>query len=139
MREELWSVFFVYEKSERATWFPRCAFCTPSFAFRALCIQVLAEFCAQDEDGQTPLLFAARSGSGAVFRQALEALLARAAPEKVHFYVINSEIAEVNWLSMAGFQWQDSCGLDIFCFPLVEPFGKSLACLRVAVTKKSEK
>ncbi|CAM9812467.1 unnamed protein product, partial [Laminaria digitata] len=45
--------------------------------------QVLAEFCAQDEDGQTPLLFAARSGSGAVFRQALEALLARATPEKV--------------------------------------------------------
>lgn len=47
------------------------------------CVQVLAEFCAQDEDGQTPLLFAARSGSGAVFRQALEALLARATPEKV--------------------------------------------------------
>ncbi|CAM9202542.1 unnamed protein product, partial [Hapterophycus canaliculatus] len=44
---------------------------------------VLAEFCAQDEDGQTPLLFAARSGSRAVFRQALEALLARATPEKV--------------------------------------------------------
>lgn len=46
-------------------------------------VQVLAEFCAQDEDGQTPLLFAARSGSGAVFRQALEALLARATPQKV--------------------------------------------------------
>lgn len=46
-------------------------------------VQVLAEFCAQDEDGQTPLLFAARSGSGAVFRQALEALLARASPHKV--------------------------------------------------------
>ena len=51
--------------------------------FCALCFQVLAEFCAQDEDGQTPLLFAARSGSGAVFRQALEALMARATPEKV--------------------------------------------------------
>lgn len=49
--------------------------------------QVLAEFCAQDEDGQTPLLFAARSGSGAVFRQALEALLARASPQKVCTYV----------------------------------------------------
>lgn len=48
-----------------------------------VCVQVLAEFCAQDEDGQTPLLFAARSGSGAVFRQALDALLARATPEKV--------------------------------------------------------
>lgn len=45
--------------------------------------QVLAEFCAQDEDGQTPLVCAARSGSGAVFEQALEALHARAAPEKV--------------------------------------------------------
>lgn len=48
------------------------------------CVQVLAEFCAQDEDGQTPLLFAARSGSGAVFRQALEALIARASPPKVN-------------------------------------------------------
>ena len=45
--------------------------------------QVLAEFCAQDEDGQTPLLFAARSGSGEVFRHTLEALLSRASPEKV--------------------------------------------------------
>lgn len=49
----------------------------------SLATQVLAEFCAQDEDGQTPLLFAARSGSGEVFRHALEALLARATPQKV--------------------------------------------------------
>lgn len=69
---------------------PYCMFLTESVSCLdprcAAFVQVLAEFCAQDEDGQTPLLFAARSGSGAVFRQALEALLARASPQKVFIY-----------------------------------------------------